>query len=126
MEDAKKSEVREFGYRKPRFPADFRLLMQIENPQPHLLDARCRDMSEDGLAAQIAEPLSIGTRVNFKFTLPAPHASIRIAAKVTDRNPATYGFTFIFSSQQERSFVRQYLVYLGLDTVDFRRPHNQP
>jgi hypothetical protein len=114
--------VKEFGYRKPRFHADFRLLMQIEGPQSRLLDARCRDMSEDGLAAQLADQLSVGTRVNFIFTLPSPATSLRIAAKVSNRNEQTHGFTFIYSSQQERDFIHEFLLYLGLDTVRLTRP----
>ena len=121
MEDPKKSRVKEFGYRKPRFRADFRLLMQIEGPGSRLLDARCRDMSEDGLAAQIADRLSVGTHVNFIFTLPAPPTSLRIAAKVSNCNEKSHGFTFIYSSQQERDFIQEYLEYLGLDTVHLTR-----
>jgi hypothetical protein len=102
-------KIYNYGYRAPRFRADFRLLLQTGDRNPGMLDARCTDLSEDGLAAEINAPLEIGARVTLILTLPGMPASMRIPARVTNRQVGGYGFAFIFSSQNERSYMREYL-----------------
>lgn len=104
--------VQEFGYRKPRFRADFHILLQTEAPDSRLLDARCTDISEDGLAARVTEPLTLGSHVAFILTLPGSSIPVRIAAIVNNQQQETYGFTFVFSSQAERSLIHGYLARL--------------
>jgi hypothetical protein len=104
--------VQEFGYRKPRFRADFHILVQTEGPDSRLFDARCTDISEDGLAARITESVSIGSRVAFILTLPGSSAPVRISATVNNQQDETYGFTFVFSSQEERNLIHRYLARL--------------
>jgi hypothetical protein len=98
-----------YGYRAPRYRADFRLLLQTGDRGPTLLDARCTDFSEDGLAAEINASLEIGARVTLIVTLPGTSTSMRIAAKITNRQVGGYGFAFIFSSQNERSYMHEYI-----------------
>lgn len=102
-------KIYNYGYRAPRFPADFRLLLQTGDRIPGLLDARCVDFSEDGLAAEINATLEIGTKVTLLLTLPGTSTSMRIPARVTNRQVGGYGFAFIFSSQNERSYMHEYL-----------------
>src|SRR5690242_16281195 len=83
MSNQHKGVITKFDYRVPRFPADFRLLVQTTEPQPRLLDARCLDISEDGLAAQIAESLPVGTGVILLLTLPGKTTSLQVAATVS-------------------------------------------
>jgi Tfp pilus assembly protein PilZ len=103
------NDIYNYGYRAPRFRADFRLLLQARDHNPVLLDARCIDLSEDGLAAETNAVLEIGERVLIIMTLPGTPTSIRIAASVTNRQIGSYGFAFIFSSQNERIRMRAYL-----------------
>ena len=105
-------EVHEFGYRKPRFRTDFHLLLQTEAPDSRLLDARCIDISEGGLAARITGTLSLGSHVAFILTLPGSTTPVRIAATVNNQQQETYGFTFAFSSQEERNVIQRYLARL--------------
>jgi PilZ domain-containing protein len=98
-----------YGYRAPRYRADFRLLVQSGDRVPALLDARCTDLSEDGLAAKTKASLEIGTTVTLIMTLPGISNSMRIAARVTNRQVEGYGFAFIFSSHNERSYMHEYL-----------------
>jgi hypothetical protein len=102
-------KIYNYGYRAPRYRADFRLLLQTTDRSPGLLDARCTDLSEDGLAAAINGALEIGARVTLIITLPGTSTSMRIAAKVTNRQVGGYGFAFIFSSHNERSYMHEYL-----------------
>jgi Tfp pilus assembly protein PilZ len=101
--------IYDYGYRAPRLSADFRLLLQTRDRNPALLDARCTDLSEDGLAAEVNVALQIGESVNLVVTLPGTPASMRIAARVANRQLGGYGFAFIFSSPNERSYIREYL-----------------
>jgi hypothetical protein len=102
-------KIYDFGYRAPRFGADFRLFLQIDNLHSALLDARCIDLSEDGLAVESRASLEIGTVVTLILTLPGTSISRRIAARVTNCRVNRYGFAFIFSSQQEKSYMHEYL-----------------
>jgi hypothetical protein len=102
-------KIYNYGYRTPRVPANFRLSLQTGDRLPTLLDARCSNLSEDGLAAEIEKPLEIGAKVTLIFTLPDNSTSIRIAARVIHHYPGGYGFAFIFSSENERNYIRAYL-----------------
>jgi hypothetical protein len=107
-----KSEVTDniynYGYRVPRFRADFRLLLQTTGPNPVLLDARCTDLSENGLAAEINASLEIGAMVTLILTLPGNSTSMRISAKVTNCRVGSYGFAFVFSSQDLQTYMHEY------------------
>lgn len=98
-----------YGYRVPRYRADFSLLLQTDERLPALLDAHCTDISEEGLAVTTEASLEIGARVTLILTLPGVATSMKIAAKVTNRQIEGYGFAFIFSSQNERSYLQEYI-----------------
>lgn len=121
MSNQRKTAVHEFGYRLPRFPADFSLVLQVSDPEPRLLDARCRDISEDGLAARISESLSVGSRVTLLLTLPGKPASLPIAATVSHQDRGEHGFAFTFSSQNEREQVQKYVLSLRSGNFALRR-----
>jgi hypothetical protein len=111
------SGIYEFGYRTPRFPTDFHFLLQTAGPEPRLLDARCLDISEEGLAAQLAEQLGVGSVVTLILTFPGNATTWRISAKVCNRRDIDHGFAFVFSSQGERDDIRRYVASLHGDTV---------
>jgi Tfp pilus assembly protein PilZ len=120
--DKNHSRVQEFGYRAPRFPADFHLLLQISDPKPRIVDAQCTDISSDGLAAKMAESLSIGTKVTLIITLPGNSESLHIAGRVSHQQFGEHGFAFIFSSQRERECVQKYVARFRVGTVGLHRP----
>jgi hypothetical protein len=117
----RKTAVQEYGYRLPRFPADFTLRLQICDPEPRLLDGRCRDISEDGLAARIPESLSVGTRVTLILTLPGKPVSLPVAATVSHQDHGEHGFAFKFSSQNQREQVQKYVLTLRSGHFALRR-----
>lgn len=119
------SEIHDFGYRAPRFHVDFHFLMQIGGNEPRLLNARCRDISEDGLAAQLPEPLEVGTGVTLILTLPGSARTVRIAGRITNRQAEDHGCVFLFGSLGERAFVREYLASLGGTRIPMARPSGQ-
>jgi len=114
------SGIYEFGYRMPRFRADFHFLLQTGEPQPHLVDARCLDISEDGIAAQIAESLTIGAIVTLILTFPGFGNTLRIPAKVSNQHGEDHGFAFLFPSDAEREEVQRYVASLHHDPVRLR------
>lgn len=102
-------KIYNYGYRTPRFRADFRFLLQTGGRSPVLLNGRCTDLSEDGLAAEINASLEVGEQVLLIVTLPGTSTSMRISARVTNRRMNSYGFAFIFASQNQRSFMHEYI-----------------
>ncbi|MGH9499984.1 MAG: PilZ domain-containing protein [Terriglobales bacterium] len=117
----RKVAIQEYGYRLPRFPADFSLVLQTTDPTPRLLDARCRDISEDGLAARVSEALAVGARVTLLLTLPGKSSSLPIAATVSHQDRGDHGFAFKFSSQNEREQVQKYVLTLRSGNFALRR-----
>ena len=111
------STVKEFGYRKPRFQADFSLWVQTDEPQVRALSAHCFDIGEDGIGAELTEPLNIGQKVRFVFTLPRANCSWHVAAKVINRHENQYGFLFLYGSASEREFIHDFLIYLQGSTA---------
>lgn len=119
-------EVYSFGYRKPRFRTNFRVLLQVSGFPPKLIDALCIDISEDGIAAEVIEELAIGTKVIVVMTPPQSSVSVRVAAKVVNKNEHHYGFTFHFSSAAERETLRGYLASIRPEPVKLSRALPEP
>jgi PilZ domain len=115
------SGIYEFGYRTPRFRTDFHFLLQTDGPEPRLLDARCLDISEEGIAAQIAEHLRIGAVATLIITFPGSTTTSRVAARVCNRQDEDHGFLFLFSAQSQREDVHKFVARLRGDTVRISR-----
>jgi hypothetical protein len=106
-----------YGYRVPRFHADFPLFLEIDDRHPALVNARCTDLSEAGLAAKIKGSLEIGAQVTLILTLPGTSTSMRITANVIHRQGNGYGFAFVFSSPSQQSALHEYLESRNRPTV---------
>src|ERR1035438_10137636 len=91
----------QYGYRTPRFAVDFPCLLQTEGPNSLTLQARCLDISEQGIAVQLSEYLSVGAQVTLILTLPGAPRPQRIAAKVSNRQGRDHGMTLIFDSDRK-------------------------
>ena len=115
-------EVYSFGYRKPRFRTNFRVLLQVNGFPPKLIDALCIDISEDGIAAEVVEDLAIGTKLVVVMTPPESSASVRVSAEIMNKNDHHYGLIFHFSSATERETLRGYLDAIRPEPVKFNRP----
>lgn len=122
MTEKHNHRIQEFGYRVPRFPADFHFLLQINDPQPRVLDAQCTDISCDGLAAKMAEGLSVGTQVTLMLSLPGRPETLRIGGRVSHQHNGEHGFAFLFTSQRERDCIQKYVSSFRTKTVGLRPP----
>jgi hypothetical protein len=103
------TNVYTFGYRAPRYPADFKLLLQAAGPPPLLLDGHCVDISEDGLRATFETALEVGAAVTLILPVARSSTSLRIAARLTNRQCNFHGFNFTFSSEEERDYMQGYV-----------------
>lgn len=119
-------EVYSFGYRKPRFRTNFRVLLHVNGFPPKLIDALCIDISEDGIAVEVVEDLAIGTQLAVVMTPPGSSVSVRTSAKVVNKNDHHYGLIFHFSSAAERETLRGYLDSIRPEPVKFSRPLPEP
>jgi len=115
-----------YGYRTPRFPADFHLLLQTDDRLPRLLNAHCTNLSEDGLAVENNDPLEIGGKVTLILTLPGNPTSMRITARVTNRHKDGYGLAFVFCSENERNYISEYLQYTASSLLKTRNSTTSP
>jgi hypothetical protein len=98
-----------YTYRAPRYYADFRFLLQLLDPRPKIFEARCTELSENGLAAEVNAPLAEGTQVTMILTLPDSQRSMRIDASVTNLLRGSYGFAFVSPSADTQCYLRNYL-----------------
>ncbi len=106
-------KIYNYEYRTARFPVDFRLWVQTHDRMPRLLDVRCLNLSEDGLAVETGEPLEFGASVTLILTLPGNSTPMRIAAKVSNCRQDGYGFEFSFSSHHQRKYICDFLESRG-------------
>ncbi len=105
----------------PRFHTDFHFQLQLSDPKPRLIDARCMDISSDGLAAKMAEQLETGTSVVLMLAFPGHRETLRLPARVSHQQRGDHGFVFSFNSQRERETIQKYISSLRR-TVAFHRP----
>jgi hypothetical protein len=109
-----------YGYRVPRFAVDFPCLVQTEGPNSSTLQARCLDISEQGIAVQLSEYLSVGDHVTLVITLPGAPRPQRIAARVSNRQGRDHGMTLIFDSPQEQADLQKYLIHYHSEPVTLK------
>jgi hypothetical protein len=107
----------QYGYRTPRFAVDFPCLLQTEGANASTLPARCLDISEDGIAVQLGEYLSVGDHVTLVLTLPGAPRPQRIAAQVSNRQGKDHGMTLLFDSPQQQADLQTYLLNYHSDPV---------
>lgn len=107
-------DVREFEYRVPRFQVDFHFLLRTDTghsvADSDLIHARCHEISECGLAAWVAEPLDVNSRVLLLLSFPGESTPVSVAATVTRRSGSDHAFSFALASMKERDHLRQHLL----------------
>ena len=90
-----------FDYRLPRFEVGFFLGMRSTARQVPPI-AWCTDIGEEGLGAEVSEPLPPKTKVTLAFVLPGSSELLQIDAVVTRSERRHHGFRFLFLSESER------------------------
>ena len=74
----------------------------VQRPEKVLLvDARFRDISDDGAAIFAGVELSIDSEVQVEFTPPTNHGPLRVRAIVRNRRKYVYGLEFLPRDRKE-------------------------
>lgn len=120
MNDERKSaEVRDFGFRVPRFRTNFNFSLQVNSTREQH-EASCTDISEEGLAADLLQSLAPETRVTLWLLFPGSVAPVQIQAYVEYRQERRHGFNFLYTSMEERSQVQAFIQSVRPKTVYMR------
>jgi hypothetical protein len=97
-------EMRKFEYRHPRHRTDVPIAVRLAST--YSIFGRCTDVSAEGIGVRFAEGLHIGEIVNVEFSLEG-YLINAIARIEYCHNGNYYGMSFQFSSEQERTALRQ-------------------
>lgn len=107
-DDSNRDAVRTFGFRAPRFSVNFNFSFEVM-PSRERYEAVCSDISEDGLAADLLQKLTVKTRVTMWLLFPGSTIPVQIQASVEYRHDRRHGFNFLYSSVDERAQVQAYI-----------------
>lgn len=96
--------VRTFKYRQSRVDAGFKVRFVTNDG---FVDGICRNISGNGLRAELLDPAVVET--SGTLTLYHPARTVELDAKVTYVDGAESGFVFLFRSGWEREAVQALL-----------------
>jgi PilZ domain len=100
--------ARPFGFRGPRLVVNFSFSVEVIATGERY-EAVCTDISEDGLAAELLEPLEAQTPVTMRMLLPGDVALLKLQGTVQYSKEGRCGLTFVYSSPQERRRIQVFL-----------------
>ncbi len=100
--------VRPFGFRAPRVSANFSFSLEVMATGERY-EAVCTDISEDGLAAELLQPLDPKTQVAIRMLLPGGTAPLHIPGSVEYCQDGRCGVNFLYSSSEERTQVQRFI-----------------
>ncbi|MGB7135676.1 MAG: PilZ domain-containing protein [Acidobacteriaceae bacterium] len=100
--------MQKFTYRTPRFPVDLPIRLTIDGMT---LDARCREISREGLQLEVREPLP----PNYRGTVSLVYQNLALELPVEHAHSGSSqeGLKFVFSSEKQRSEVAQLVSILA-------------
>lgn len=100
--------VRPFGFRAPRVPANFSFSLEVVATGERY-EAVCTDISKDGLAADLPQPLAPKTTVTIRMLLPGGIAPLQIPGSVEYSREGHCGVNFLDSSSEDRRQIQQFI-----------------
>jgi PilZ domain len=100
--------VRSFSFRSPRVTTSFSFSVEVIATGERY-DAMCTDISEDGIAAELLEPLAAREPVMIRMLLPGAIAPLQIQGKVEHSDGGRCGLNFVYSSPDERRQVQLFV-----------------
>jgi c-di-GMP-binding flagellar brake protein YcgR len=106
--DQNAGAVRSFGFRAPRVSTNFGFFLEVTATGDRC-EARCTDISEDGLAAELSEPIARKTEVTIRMLLPGDQTLLQIRGSVEYCQECRCGVNFLDLSAEERKQVQQFV-----------------
>ena len=82
-------------------------ILTFDNGQPVIMQGKCKNISELGLAAKLDEELGLGDAVLLQVELPGTPKPIVLHATVRHREDDKYGFEFVGIDAAVRELMRQ-------------------
>jgi len=100
--------MQKFTYRTPRFPVDLPLRLTLEGTT---IDARCREISREGMQLEVRQPLPANCRATVSLTYQ--NLALEIPVEVAHSGSSQEGVKFIFTSEKQRSEVARLVAMLA-------------
>ncbi len=100
--------VRPFGFRAPRVFARFSFSLEVI-ASGERYEAVCTDISEDGLAAELLQPLAPKTTVTIRMLLPGGTMPLHVPGSVEYSQDGRCGLNFLYSSAKERREILKFI-----------------
>lgn len=106
--DKNAGPVRAFGFRAPRVSANFSFLLEVMGTGERY-EARCTDISEDGIAAELPEPIPRNTEVTIRMLLPGATTLLQLQGSVEYSQESRCGVNFLNLSPEERKQIQLFV-----------------
>jgi c-di-GMP-binding flagellar brake protein YcgR len=100
--------VRSFGFRAPRVSADFSFFVDV-TATGERYEARCTDISEDGLAAELPQSIGPRTEVTISMLLPGATTLLQVQGSVEYSQECGCGVNFLNLSAEERKQIQRFV-----------------
>lgn len=102
------SSVRRFGFRAPRVSTNFSFSLEVVATGERY-EAVCTNLSEDGLAADLLEPMPPGTQVTMRMLLPGGTLPLLIQGVVEYSQERRCGLNFLYTNAEQRQQVQAFI-----------------
>jgi hypothetical protein len=100
--------VRPFGFRAPRVSTNFSFFLETM-PTGERHEAICTNISEDGLAAELQQPIEPRTDVSVSMLLPGGTTLLQIRGSVEYSQECRCGVNFLNLSEEERKQIQLFV-----------------
>jgi PilZ domain len=100
--------VRPFGFRAPRVSANFSVFVEAM-ATGECYEATCTDISEDGLAAELPQPIAPKTEVTIRMLLPGATTLLQLQGSVEYSQECRCGVNFLDLSAEERKQIQLFV-----------------
>jgi hypothetical protein len=106
--DKNGGSVRSFGFRAPRVSTNFSFFLEV-TATGERYEAVCNDISEDGLATELREPIAPKTEVTIMMLLPGGATPLQIRGSVEYNQEGRCGVNFLALAAEERKQIQLFI-----------------
>jgi hypothetical protein len=106
--DKNAGPVRAFGFRAPRVSANFSFFVEVMATGERF-EAICTDISEDGLAAELPQPIAPETELTMRMLLPGATTLLQVQGSVEYSQECRCGVNFLNLSADERKQIQLFV-----------------